>query len=261
MSKNGLLDMLYEPVSPVVHAGQYIAALLLHEPPRLQLLFHTRGCANFQEWSSKHPGAMRILRRCLLVSAASIHTRLVQPLKKTVASDTTGRQQVASTHASADRGRLRRRRAVLFAPFCPQLAEAGHHRQHVADRGAVARHPVAVRETPSHADLRRGVSTSPVQRQTPRAWSEPARPLYGQGHLGRKPSAARRCAVPAPAGWPTNGAGSNAQAAAAEASGGRVLSCCAEACIQCHPVVPLGPLTGPAKEPSPSGGRGGCGNQ
>ena len=82
LSKNGLLDMLYEPVSPVVHAGQYIAAFLLHEPPRLQLLFHTRGCANFQEWSSKHPGAMRILRRCLLAAAASIHTRLVQPLKK-----------------------------------------------------------------------------------------------------------------------------------------------------------------------------------
>ncbi len=128
VSRNGLLDVLHDPVSPVRHSLQYIACLLLRTPPapRLQLLFYTRGCATLEEWGTKFPESMGTLRRCLLLAAASLHTRLVIRLKQfpwrlmqladtRVAQST--REQIAQEYDNTE--------PCCLPPFARRLREQG----------------------------------------------------------------------------------------------------------------------------------------
>ncbi len=74
--------MLRVDESPAQQCAQYLAHLLLEEPSRLQLLWRTAGCENLTQWCAQHECSMQILRRAVLVGAASLHLRLVSVLRQ-----------------------------------------------------------------------------------------------------------------------------------------------------------------------------------
>ena len=72
--RDGFLDMLFEPVSPLQSALQYLASMLTGESARLVLLWRPIA-GSYAEFCARRPDLVRDFRRCILVTAASMYRR------------------------------------------------------------------------------------------------------------------------------------------------------------------------------------------
>jgi hypothetical protein len=68
----GLVDMCYEPRSPLTVALQYLAGLLFGMGSRVRLLWQSHGFTSFAQWCTERPGEMREFRLVEYAQRASL---------------------------------------------------------------------------------------------------------------------------------------------------------------------------------------------
>ena len=74
------LDLFSAKVSPVVHALQYLGALLVEDNGRLMFVWRRLGLSSTHDWETNCKTGVRGLRRAVLCLSASIHIRFVRRL-------------------------------------------------------------------------------------------------------------------------------------------------------------------------------------
>ncbi|CAK0896531.1 unnamed protein product [Prorocentrum cordatum] len=70
-----LMDVVYPPFDPTLHALQYLGSMLSGNVSRLILVWRTAGCETFQMWCRQCKGQVRRLRRCCLLTACWLYRR------------------------------------------------------------------------------------------------------------------------------------------------------------------------------------------